>query len=199
WRPGNAAAAFPGLTAARDAGLEAAAIFPFLPGWTAEPAVVDSLAAAAKEGGAASFSAIPPTLDGEGRRAAVEARTSVDPSAGDSFFELVHHGSGGDRLIEEAASARAAAQRRGLRPHPPRPLGRGERPGNSLAASRLEELAEEHEAEEPRAALLYAAVRWIDGAARDLASIAREGNFRKVFPFLGEPADAAEEVLRGAP
>ena len=81
---------------------------------------------------------------------------------------------------------------------PPRPAGRSERAGNAAASARLEELAERVESDEPRAALLYAAVRWIDGCGRDLAAVDRDGNFRKIFPFSGEAADAAEGALREA-
>jgi hypothetical protein len=197
WRPGRPAAAFPGLAGARAAGLPAAALIPLLPGWTAEPEELEALAAAAKESGAVSMTAIAPALDGEGRRAIVEARASSEPSAADGFFELVHHGDWGDRMAERLAAARAAASRHGLAHLPPRPAGRGERPGNAAASARLEELADEREAEEHRAALLHAAVRWIDDSPRDLAAVAREGNFRKVFPFGADAAEAAEAALRG--
>jgi hypothetical protein len=199
WRPGRPETAFAGLETARDAGLEAAALFPFLPGWTDEPETVERLAVAARGGGAVSLTPIAPALDGEGRRAIVEARSSLDPSAGEAFFEIVHHGGWDERLGGRMAAARAAIERSGLRTTPPRPRGRGERAGNAAASERLEELADERESDEPRAALLYAAVRWIDGAGRDLAAVAREGNFRRIFPFGTEIAEAAEAALRGDP
>jgi hypothetical protein len=198
WRPGRAASAFPGVAVARESGLRAAALFPLLPGWTGEPDELEALAAAAKAAGAASLTAIPPVLDGEGRRAIVEAHAAAEPSAADGFFELVHHGDWSGRIAERLAETRAAAARHGLAALPPRPVGRAERAGNAAASARLEELAEEHEAEEHRAALLYAAVRWIDDSTRDLAAVAREGNFRKVFPFGADAADAAEAALREA-
>ncbi|HWZ86239.1 MAG TPA: hypothetical protein VN032_08560 [Thermoanaerobaculia bacterium] len=198
WKPGRPALAFPGLGAAREAGLAAAALFPLLPGWTAEAGELEALAAAAKAGGAVSLTAVPPALDGEGRRGIVEARAATDPPGTDVFFDLVHHGGWSDRMAERLAAARAAAARHGLALLPPRPVGKGERRGNAAAASRLEEMAEEHEAEEHRAALLHAAVRWLDDSARDLAAVAREGNFRKVFPFGADIADAAEAALRTA-
>jgi hypothetical protein len=195
WRPGRAAVAFPGVAVARASGLRAAALFPLLPGWTGEPDELEALALAAKAAGAASLTAILPVIDGEGRRSIVEARAAVEPSATDRFFDLVHHGDWGGRLAERLSEARAAAARHGLAALPPRPVGSGERPANAAASARLEELAEEHEAEEHRAALLLAAVRWIDDSARDLAAVAREGNFRKVFPFGGEIASAAEAAM----
>jgi hypothetical protein len=198
WRPGRPAAAFPGLAPAREAGLAAGALFPLLPGWTGEPEALEALAAAARAGGAVALTAIAPALDGEGRRGIVEARAAADPAAADGFFELVHHGDWSDRMAERLASARAAAVRNGLSPLPPRPVGRGERPGNAAASARLEEMADEHEAEEHRAALLHAAVRWIDDSPRDLAAVAREGNFRKVFPFGADAAEVAEAALRTA-
>ena len=36
----------------------------------------------------------------------------------------------------------------------------------------------------------------MDESGRDLATVASEGNFRKVFPFGGDVADAAESALR---
>jgi len=197
WRPGGAASAFPGLVAAGEAGLRAAAVFPLLPGWTADTAELEALAAAAKAGGAAAFCPLAPALDGEGRRAIVEARTAADP-ASDGFFELVHHGDWSDRLGERLSAARDAGGRHGMASVPPRPVGKGERAGNAAASARLEELAVEREADEPRAALLYAAVRWIDDSLHDLAAVAREGNFRKIFPFDPPVADAAEAALREA-
>jgi hypothetical protein len=198
WRPGRAEAAFPGLAPAREAGLVAAALFPLLPGWTGEAGEIEALALSARVGGAASLTAVAPAMDGEGRRAIVEARAVADPSAADGFFDLVHHGDWGRRMAERLAEVRAAATRQGLAALPPRPVGRGERPGNASASARLEELADEHEAEEHRAATLHAAVRWIDDAGRDLAAVAREGNFRKVFPFGADVAAAAEAALREA-
>jgi hypothetical protein len=198
WRAGRPEAAFPGLAVARTAGLAGAALFPLLPGWTGGTEELDALAAAAKAGGAVSLTGIPPALDGEGRRAIVNARAAVDPSAADAFFELVHHGDWAGRMSQRLAEARAAGARHGLSPLAPRPIGRAERPANAAASARLEALAEEREAEEHRSALLYAAVRWIDDSVRDLGAVAREGNFRKVFPFGGEVASAAEEALREA-
>ncbi len=198
WRPGQPATAFPGLEHARRAGLEGAALFPLLPGWTAEDEAIEALACAAAAGGAASLTALVPHADGEGRRAIVEARARFEPDAADSFFEVIHHGDWPERLAGRLAGVRRAAGRHRLAPLPPRPLGRAEPPGNAAAAARLEERAELTEAGEHRAALLHAAVRWIDESGRDLSAVAREGNFRKVFPFAGEVAEAAEAALREA-
>lgn len=196
WRPGRAEASFPGLAAARGAGLACAAVFPLLPGWTAEAEFLEALMVAAKAGGAASVTALVPAADGEGRRGIVEARLGVEPSGADGFFDLVHHGDWFSRMGERLAEARAAAARHGLASAAPRPVGLRGRAGNALAASRLEELAERAEADEHRASLLYAAVRWIDDSRRDLSAVAREGNFRKVFPFGPEIAGEAEAALR---
>ncbi len=196
WRPGRAEAAFPGLAAAREAGLAAAALFPLLPGWTGEAGEIEALAVSAKVAGAASLTGVAPAMDGEGRRAIVEARAAADPSSADGFFDLVHHGDWGGRMAERLAEVRASAVRHGLAALPPRPFGRGERPGNAAAAARLEEAADRLEEDEHRSALLYAGVRWIDDSARDLAAISREGNFRRIFPFTGEVAGEAEAALR---
>src|SRR5262249_3595656 len=80
----------------------------------------------------------------------------------------------------------------GLAPLPPRAVGSGEPRVNARAAADLEEQALACDADEHRQALLHAAVRWIDEAGRDLGAVAREGNFRKVFPFGAEIAGEAE-------
>jgi hypothetical protein len=110
----------------------------------------------------------------------------VDDAGAEGFFEAIHHGDWTRGLLERISAVRAACAARGLALLPPRPLGRGEPPGNSAAADRLEERAEISEAGEHRVALLHAAVRWIDEAGRDLSAVAREGNFSRVFPFSGE-------------
>ena len=197
WRPGRPEAAFPGLAPARAAGLTCAALFPFLPGWTGEADAVEALVAVAKAGGAASVTALAPSADGEGRRGIVEARSVAEPAEGERFFDLVHHGDWSERLADRLEEVRKVVTRHGLAPMPPRPVGRLERPGNAAAAARLEELAERLEKDEHRAALLHAAVRWIDESRRDLSAVAREGNFRRIFPFSGEIAAEAESALQG--
>jgi hypothetical protein len=183
WSP----AAVPGdvapIAAARAAGLEAGGLLPVVPGWTDAPgflsAYLESLAAA----GATFAAPVAASGDGESRRVLVEARALGDPLSADLFFQKVHHsdwGAGQDAAIR---LFRSEAARRGLASLPPRPLGPGEPRGNSAAAARLEERAQEAGADEHRAALLYAAARWIDESGRDLALVVREGNFRKVFPF----------------
>ncbi|MFY9551633.1 MAG: hypothetical protein WAU32_10820, partial [Thermoanaerobaculia bacterium] len=198
WRPGHAAAAFPGLAPARAAGLAAAALVPLLPGWTGDPEEIESLAAAARACGAASLSAIIPASDGEGRRAIVEARAAAEPEAADRFFEVIHHGDWPDEMARRLSAFRAACAAQGLALLPPRPTGRRTPAGNVRAAARLEEIAETSGAGDHRAALLHAAVRWIDESPRDLAAVAREGNFRKVFPFSEEIREEAEAALAGA-
>ena len=196
--PGAPRRRFPASLPRSAAGLSCGAVFPLLPGWTAEPDFLEALMAAAKAGGAASVTALVPAADGEGRRGIVEARLGVEPSEGEGFFDLVHHGDWFSRIGDRLAEARAAAARHGLAALPPRPGGGRGRSGNASAAARLEELADRLEADEHRAALLYAAVRWIDDSRRDLAAVAREGNFRKVFPFGPDIAGEAEAALREA-
>jgi hypothetical protein len=196
WRAGRAAAAFPALGAARAAGLRSAAVFPLIPGWTGEPEALEALAHAARGGGANALSSVLPALDGEARRDIVQARAAAEPDATERFFDLVHHGALEGRLAAAAAAAREAAARHGLAPLPARPVGRGERPGNAAASARLEDRAERPGVPEHRVAQFLAAVRWIDDSPRDLAAIAREGNFRKVFPFGDEAAEAAEAAFR---
>jgi hypothetical protein len=196
WRPGNPERAFPGLERARAAGAPRAAVFPLIPGWTAEDEAIESLADTAVRGGAAALTALLPATDGEGRRDIVAARSLFEPGEGDRFFEVIHHGDWPERLAGRLAAAREAASDRGLGVLPPRPSGGAEPAGNRTAASRLEERAELADPGEHRAALLYAAIRWIDESPRDLAAVAREGNFRKVFPFDGEIGAWAEAALR---
>ena len=141
---------------------------------------------------------VAPALDGETRRAIVEARETADPESARGFFELVHHGDWAGAMGERIA--RRPRGGGGGRAADDAPAPGGSAPsaaGNAAAAARLEELAESVEADEPRAALLYAAVRWIDESGRDLAAVEREGNFRKIFPFAGEAADAAEASPAG--
>jgi hypothetical protein len=199
WRPGSSARAFPGLEAGRAARAPAAAIFPLIPGWTAEDEALEALADAAARAGAVSLTALLPASDGEGRRDLVAARSRFIPDDADRFFEVIHHGDWPERLAGRAAAARRAASARGLLPMPPRPVRRGEPAGNRRAAARLEERAELSDPGEHRAALLYAAVRWIDESARDLSAVAREGNFRKVFPFDGDVGEWAEAELAPVP
>ena len=198
WRPGDPRRGFPGLERARAAGAPCAAVFPLIPGWTAENDAIEALADTAVRGGAAALTAIVPATDGEGRRDIVAARSLFEPVEGDRFFEVIHHGDWPEGLVGRVAAARKAASDRGLGLLPPRPAGGGEPAGNRMAAGRLEERAELTDPGEHRAALLYAAVRWIDESPRDLGAVAREGNFRKVFPFDGEVGAWAEAALREA-
>jgi hypothetical protein len=194
WRPGPAAGGFPGLREAASAGLGAAAVFPLIPGWTAESDAIRRLAEAARDGGAAAFVALIPELSGDARRAIVDARSEAEPDASDRFFETIHHGDWTARLAGALAEARREAAARGMAAMAPRPAGRQPR-ANAAAAARLEEVAELAPAGEHRDTLLLAAVRWIDESGRDLGAIAREGNFRRIFPWAGEVADASEEAL----
>ena len=196
WRPGRPELAFPGLARFRDSAVPRAALFPLIPGWTAEDEAIRALADAAARLGAVSLTGIVPAADGEGRRAIVDARARVEPEQADRFFEVIHHGDWPDRLADRQAAVREVGASRGLLAMPPRPAGRREARGNSEAAARLEERADAPDTGEHRAALLHAAVRWIDESSRDLSAVAREGNFRKVFPFDGQVGDWAETALR---
>ena len=196
WRAGRPEAAFRGLAAARAAGFRCAALFPYLPGWTGEPDAVETLVDAAADGGAEALTALAPSADGEGRRAIVEARSAAQPGEDERFFELVHHGDWAARLPDSLQRVRKAAGRRGLAALPPRPVGAREAGANAAASARLEELAELSGAGDHRVALLHAAVRFIDESGRDLASVEREGNFARIFPFGDEIAKEAAAALR---
>jgi hypothetical protein len=190
---------FPALAAARAAGLACGVLFPLIPGWTAEPSTVDSLLAAAAAAGASAATPLLPEADGESRRTIVEARTAASPDASDDFFDAIHHQEWLPRMVERLPEVWRLCAAHGLSVLPPRPIGPGEPFGNAAASARLEERAELDPLPEHRAALLRAAVRWIDESGRDLAAVAREGNFRRVFPFDGDVAAEAEAALRPAP
>ena len=188
---------FPGLAAAGARRIARGVLFPLVPGWTAEPGAIEELLSAAVAGGAHSATPLLVEADGDSRRAIVEARGQASPGD-DGFFERIHHGDWIPRMAERLAGVRGRCAARGLAVLPPRPVGRRDPAGNAAASARLEELAELAEGEslaEHRAALLRAAVRWIDESGRDLAAVAREGNFRRVFPFDGDVATAAEAAL----
>jgi len=186
---------FPRLAAAGSRGPAWGVLFPLIPGWTAEPDALEELLSEAAAGGARSATALIPETDGESRRAIVDAKAEADSEAADGFFERIHHGEWAPRMLERVAKIRATCAAHGLAVLPPRPVGRHEPPGNAAASARLEELADLPGLSEHRAALLRAAVRWIDESGRDLAAVAREGNFRRVFPFDGEVAAEAETAL----
>jgi hypothetical protein len=197
WRPGIWPP-FPGLVAAARAGFPCGVLLPVVPGWTAEEPTLGSLLDEAVAGGAAFAAPLVPALDGETRRAIVDARAAVEPEAGEGFFELIHHSDWAVRLPEVLARVEARCSARGLAIRPPRPVPEGAPPGNAAAAARLEERAGSLAPDEHRAALLLAAIRWIDESGRDLSAVAREGNFRKIFPFGGELGNEAEAALLSA-
>ncbi len=196
WRAGRPEAAFPGVAAARAAGFRCAALFPYLPGWTGEPTAVEALVTAAADAGAESLTALAPSTDGEGRRGIVEARSVAEPEEAERFFEVVHHGEWAAALPDSLRRVREASARRGLASLPPRPVGGREAGANAAASARLEELAELSGAGDHRVALLHAAVRFIDESGRDLASVEREGNFGRIFPFGEDIAKEAAAALR---
>ena len=193
---------FPGFEASNE-GLEAAValgiasgwVFPFVPGWTAEPYAMEELVANAAAAGASFLSPLPLADDGSSRRLAVEAASAVVPERAEELFERIHHGASREELREAREHLREACQREGLELVPPRPVGLHEPAANAAAAARLEEKAQASSENEHRAALLHAAARWIDEWGRDLAPIAREGNLPKVFPFGADLAREAEEAL----
>jgi hypothetical protein len=190
--------AFPALRAARKRGLVCGVLFPLIPDWTAEPAAIESLVAEAAASGARAATPLVPEADGEARRAIVEAR-SLDGEAADVFFAAIHHREWAAGMVERLPAVRSRCAARGLGLLPPRPTGPREPAGNAAAAARLEERAELDALPEHRAALLRGAARWIDECGRDLAAVAREGNFRRVFPFDGDVAAEAEAAFRAAP
>jgi hypothetical protein len=183
------------LRSAVSSGFAAGLVLPVIPGWTDEASVFEPLLDRAQESGAAFLSPVLPAADGEARRLAVEARAAAEPEAAERFFDQAHHADWSARLPGSLEAVRRACARRGLATLPPRAVGWGEPRVNARAAADLEERAIASDADEHRQALLHAAVRWIDEAGRDLGAVAREGNFRKVFPFGAEIAGEAEAAL----
>jgi hypothetical protein len=183
------------LAAALERGIPSGWILPLVAGWTATPEAIEETVAAAAAGGARFLAPVPLADDGQVRRVAVEAACAASPEAADGIFERVHHGGSADEMREAQERVREACERAGMRPVPTRPVGLREPANNAAAAGRLEEKAQAASGDEHRAALLHAAARWIDESGRDLASIAREGNFGKVFPFGSKIAREAEEAL----
>jgi hypothetical protein len=188
----------PALAAAAAAGLAAGLALPAIPGWTSEDEVLEPLLSEAVRAGARFVCVLHPAWDGLARRLAVDARASVDPGSAESFFERIHHAGSEEAVAVALAAVRAACARRRLPTLPPRPRGRAEAEANARAASLLEERALESEADEHRAAMLHAAVRWIDESGRDLAPVLAEGNLRKVFPFGAVLASEIEAAIFGA-
>ena len=198
WRPGTGehAGGFPAIPAAADGGIAAAAVLPLIPAWTGGPETWPELVEAAIASGAAAVVPVVPDLGGESRRAIVDARAQVDAGEGtDAFFEAIHHADWTGRMAAALEGVRALAASRGVSVMPPRPRGRRQPRASWTAAARLEALAELERGGEHEASLLHAAVRWIDESPRDLGAIAREGNFRRIFPWRGAVADEAEAAL----
>jgi hypothetical protein len=172
-------------------------LLPVIPGWTAEDSFLDGIFARAALAGARFVAAIPAADDGDSRRRLVAARGIAEPGSEEAFFDRVHHGDWQGDTARALDRMLALAARAGLACRPPRPRGEGEPAGNVAAAARLEELAERGAGSEHRAALLRAAVRWLDEVGRDLRPVVAEGNFGRIFPFDPEIAPDVERALAG--
>jgi hypothetical protein len=166
-----------------------------IPGWTTQDAYLDGALERAARVGAVFIAGIAVEGDGESRRRVVAARGLAEPGSEEAFFDRVHHGDWSGEAARALDRLQEGAARRGLSVRPPRPRGEAEPPGNAAAAARLEELADGDPANEHRAALLRAAVRWLDERGRDLRPVVAEGNFRKIFPFDPEIAPEVERAL----
>ncbi len=194
WSQEPAVAADP-ILAATNRGIRSGCLLPLIPGWTCARAEIERFVRSAAAAGARFVAPIIPSQDGVARRAAVEARTLLEPDSVEDFFGRIHHGDWAAELRNAQQRLREACAAVGLASFSPRPAGTSEPAGNAAAAGRLEEKAQAVAEDEHRASLLHAAARWIDESGRDLRSIAREGNFRKVFPFSTDLAREAEEAL----
>ena len=193
--PGPALLAALAAAAARVA---AGVLLPVLPGWTAEAGFQDAAIAACRRAGARFVGGFPLPATGEVRRLVVAARTELEPGSEEEYFDRVHHGDWEGASAAGVSRLERQAGRAGLAPRPPRPRGPFAPAANAAAAARLEELAEAEDRDEHRAALLRAAVRWLDELHRDLRPIVAEGNFRKVFPFGADIAPEVERALTAA-
>jgi len=174
-------------------------VLPILPGWTAEPDRLRESVDRAVRAGACFVTGLLLPDDGETRRRVVAVRGLVEPGSEEAYFDRVHHGDWSGESVRAADRLDAETRRRGLAVRPPRPSGEGEPAGNAAASARLEELADAEEANEHRAALLRAAVRWLDERSRDLTPVVAEGNFRKIFPFGSDIAPEVERALGSVP
>lgn len=168
-----------------------------IPGWTTEDSYLDEVLVRAARIGARFVAPVPAAGDGDSRRRVVAARGHREPESEESFFDRVHHGDWNAETARAVERLLALAPGRSLGCRPSRPRGDAEPPGNAAAAARLEELADRDAGNEHRAALLRAAVRWLDGLGRDLRPVVAEGNFRKIFPFGPEIAPDVERALSG--
>jgi hypothetical protein len=172
---------------------------PLLPGWTCEEEFLERALDRCLAAGGSFVAGITLAEGGESRRRVVAARGLVDPEGEEAFFDRVHHGDWKGDSDRAHAHLREGARARGLACRPPRPRGEAEPAGNAAASARLEELADADAAGEHRAALLRAAVRWLDERGRDLTPVVAEGNFRKIFPFGAEIAPEVERALGWPP
>ncbi|HEY7370203.1 MAG TPA: hypothetical protein VIA29_09970 [Thermoanaerobaculia bacterium] len=186
------------LSTAASGSAPSGLLYPLFPGWTAQESVFSAALDAAAARGARFAVPLRPADDGDARRQAVEALSGVDPAGADRLFERLHHRDWASELPAAEAVFAREASRRGLTILPPRPVWEGESAGNANAADRLERVARERRENEPLSARYLAAARWVDECGRDLAAIHREGNFRKIFPFDGEIAAAAQAALGGS-
>jgi hypothetical protein len=177
--------------------MPAGLLLPVIPGWTGQERLLEETARRCAEAGAAFLAGLTLSGDGDSRRRVVAARALLAPESEEEFFGRVHHGDWEGDSARALACLRGAAAARGLSSRPPRPRGDAEPPPNAAASALLEEQAEAEAANEHRAALLRAAVRWIDERGRDLKPIVAEGNFRKIFPFGAEIAGDVERALGG--
>jgi hypothetical protein len=183
------------LSRARSRGIAAGRLLPLVPGWTATPRFVAEAARRAAAEGAVFLAGVALHEDGLARRVALEAASDAAPESAETLFERIHHGGSAEEMRGALERLREGCAREGLAAAPPRPIGSREPAANAAAAARLEEIAGEFSSDEHRAALYHAAARWLDESGRDLAPIAREGNFGKLFPFGPELAREAEEAL----
>jgi len=181
--------------AAAAARMPSGVLLPVIPGWTGEAVFLNDVLERAADAGARFLAAVAVVADGESRRRIVAARGLAEPGSEEAFFDQVHHGDWDGEAVRASDRLREGAARRGLADRPPRPRGEAEPRGNAAASARLEELADRDAANEHRAAMLRAAVRWLDERGRDLRPVVAEGNFRKIFPFDPEIAPDVERAL----
>jgi hypothetical protein len=177
--------------------MPAGLLFPVIPAWTGQEGFLEGTADRCAAAGAVFLAGLTLSGDGDSRRRVVAARALLAPDSEEEFFDRVHHGDWEGDSARALACLRGAAAARGLASRPPRPRGDAEPPPNAAASALLEELAEAEAANEHRAALLRAAVRWLDERGRDVKPIVVEGNFRKIFPFGAEIAGDVERALGG--
>jgi hypothetical protein len=191
WRFGEEAALW-GRLRTLAPHFRAGVALPVIPGWTGEGDFLAAFLSRARDEGARF--AVPLDIADSGvSRAAIHADfATAFPGGADSYFDLLHHGDWDALLAPARAQFPSMAQRLGLSPRVPRPVGRADFALNSRLIEELESRAET--SGEALAARLRGAARRVEDFGRDLSGLVAEGNLRLLFS-AGTPERAVLDRL----